>query len=363
VVGLPPAATLLVAVSGGQDSVCLLNGLVEAARQAEDGPRLVVVHLDHCLRGDRSSEDAAAVEELARAYGLEAAIWRADVSRYARANRLGLEEAGRFARYQVLRVEAARRLAWGAATAHTADDQAESVVMNLLRGSGLAGLAGIAPSLDYSEGQLGPVLPETQVGPPTPSSTLRVIRPLLGLPRSDTAKYCRALGLAVRPDESNLDPTHLRNRVRHHLIPLLLSYNPSIRAGLASLAAVVSEEASELERLTEAAWSRLARLSGAEVAFSWVDWQALSPSLQRRLLRRAGQQLTGRQGWSFRSVEAGRRLLEQRLPARQLSLADGVRLSTTRQGFKLRRRPNPQVPPAEGGQLEATACSKTSNRS
>ena len=73
---------------------------------------------------------------------------------------------------------------------------------------------------------------------------------------------------------------------------------------------VVCEEEAELERLTEAAWSRLARLSAAEVAFSWVDWQTLSPSLQRRLLRRAGQELTGRQGWSFRSVEAGRRLLE-----------------------------------------------------
>jgi tRNA(Ile)-lysidine synthetase-like protein len=358
---LPPAATLLVAVSGGQDSVCLLDAL--ASLPGPGAPRLVVFHLDHRLRGDRSSADAAAVERLAAGYGLEICLWRIDVRAYAQAHRLGLEAAGRFARYQALRAEAARRAAFGAATAHTADDRVESVLMHLLRGSGLAGLAGIAPGQRYTDPLLGP--PLAALGPVRSAATpaLQVIRPLLAVSRRDSGSYCRARNLPVRVDETNFDPTYLRNRVRHQLVPLLLSYNRSLRASLTQLATIASDDEVELERLTDAAWRRIARLGEAEVAFGWSDWRPLSPALQRRLLRRAGQQLSGQAGWSFRSVESGRRLLEHRLPGRQVSLGGGVVLRSSRQGFALRAAHPTRTAAASGGQAEAAACSTTSNQS
>jgi tRNA(Ile)-lysidine synthetase-like protein len=358
---LPPAATLLVAVSGGQDSVCLLDAL--ASLPAPDAPRLVVFHLDHRLRGDRSAADAAAVGRLAAGYGLELCLWRVEVRAYAQAQGLGLEAAGHFARYQALRAEAARRAAWGAATAHTADDQVESVLMNLLRGSGLAGLAGIAPAQSYADPLLGPPLAELRLARSAATPALQVIRPLLALSRRDSGRYCRERGLPVRVDESNFDPAFLRNRIRHHLVPLLLSYNRSIDASLTRLATVVAEDEAELERLTDAVWQRIARSGQAEVAFDWRDWLGLSPALQRRVLRRAGQRLSDQAGWSFQSVESGRRLLERRLPARRLSLGGGVLLLTTRQGFTLRSAEGTGNPAAGGGQAEATPCSTTSNRS
>jgi tRNA(Ile)-lysidine synthase len=190
-----------------------------------------------------------------------------------------------------------------------------------------------------------------------------VIRPLLAVRRRDSARYCAELQLPIRLDETNLDPAHLRNRVRHHLMPLLLSYNPSIDESLTGLASVVAEDEAELARLTDLAWFEIARSREAEVAFAWTDWVPLSAALQRRLLRRAGQHLIGQHGWSFGAVEAGRRLLEQRTPARRLSLGGGVGLATSRRGFSLRLRAGQPGPrPAEAG-LEAGRCSTTSKRS
>ena len=331
VCALPKDATLLVAVSGGQDSVCLLDALAAVA----PGARLVVFHLDHALRGQDSARDAEAVRALATGYGLEVVVRRVDVLAYAQRQRLGLEEAGRYARYQLLLAEAVGRQAWGAAVGHTADDQGESQLMHLLRGSGLPGLSGMSDVQHFEARLLGPPL----AGAPVSSAAreLRVFRPLLATRRAATARYCRELALPIRPDPTNLDPIHLRNRVRHHLMPVLESYNPSIVASLDRLAQLAADDELELERLADETWARLAEPAENSVEFGWPDWRALGKAIQRRLLRKAQQHLRPEASWSFQSLESARLLLARETPRRRLALGGGIVLNTDRSGFQVAR--------------------------
>lgn len=322
----PPDALIVVALSGGPDSVCLLDALSAA------GPRLAVVHVDHGLRGPAAQHDARLAERQARAAGVECTVRQADVGAYARAARLGLEEAARNARYQLLLAEAARRNAWSVATGHTRDDHVELLLINMIRGTGPTGFATFPPTIHHTQGDFAPPLPELD---PPAAGSVRIDRPLLEVGRAQTVAYCRERGLDYAEDASNADPAFTRNRIRHHLLPLLRTYNPSIVDTLARLARLVGEDETELERLTDEVWRRCAGRSGASVRFAWSDWAALSVALRRRLLRRASRELLGREAWSFRSIEAARTLLDGRSSGRRLALGGGVRLATARQGFRL----------------------------
>lgn len=212
--------TVLVAVSGGADSVALLRALA-ALRVAGPG-RLVVAHFNHQLRPE-AGDDERFVVELAKELGIECQVGRADVARHAAEEGNGVEAAARNARYAFLQAAAERLGARYVATAHTADDQAETILHRALRGTGLAGLAGMPRSRS-----LGPAV--------------TLIRPMLGLFRSDVAGYLQEIRQPFREDETNSDLRFTRNRLRHDLLPQLAEeYNPQAREALLRLGRLAGE--------------------------------------------------------------------------------------------------------------------------
>lgn len=223
--------TVLVAVSGGADSVALLRGLAEI-RLAGPG-RLIGAHLNHCLRGAESDADEQFVVELCRSLGLGCEVGRADATLVA-AGSDGLEAAARTARYCFLQAAAERLGARYVVTAHTADDQAETILHRIVRGTGLAGLAGMP-----------------RYRPLGPAVTL--VRPLLGLRRSDVTAYLAELGQPYREDATNLDAGYTRNRIRHELLPQLArQYNPQVVEALLRLGRLAGEAQSVISAEVDA---------------------------------------------------------------------------------------------------------------
>ncbi|HEY6874408.1 MAG TPA: tRNA lysidine(34) synthetase TilS [Geobacteraceae bacterium] len=253
--------TVVVAVSGGADSVALLDILVSLEQFRLS---LVVAHLNHTLRGDESDDDETFVRLLAARYGLPCEIGRADVRSASRREKLSLEEAGRVARYAFLREVAARYRANAIAVAHHADDQAETVMMRLLRGAGTAGLAGMAPK-----------------------SGERLVRPLLGVTRAEIEAYLLSRGMSYRNDSSNTDTSFLRNRVRHELLPYLATYNPSVRGRLVAMADVLAADEELLEEVTAAAFSRHGRGETGMATLCATGLRAELAGVRLRLYRRA----------------------------------------------------------------------------
>jgi tRNA(Ile)-lysidine synthase len=209
--GVGPGA-VVVAVSGGPDSVALLRALV-ALRPDDD---LVIAHVNHQLRGAESDADEQSVRDLharfvpAGAGKLVLRCRRADTAEEARTERANLEAVARRIRYEWLGQIAAEVGARWIATGHTADDQAETVLHRLLRGTGLKGLRGIAPRRALT-------------------NTVELVRPLLGLRRAEVLAYLDEVGQSYRTDSSNCDPRFTRNRIRHELLPLLAEeFNPRI---------------------------------------------------------------------------------------------------------------------------------------
>jgi tRNA(Ile)-lysidine synthase len=267
---------VVVAVSGGPDSLALLDVL--HALGPEWSLRLVVAHLDHGIRPD-AAEDAAFVAEMAAQLGLPSAIGCADVPAIARAQRLSLEEAGREARYDFLARTAREHGCDRITTGHTADDRVETVLLNLARGTGLDGLAGIPACRPLSAGV-------TQVA---------VVRPLIDCWRREVLAYCAKRGLSPRHDVTNDLPDPTRNRIRRELLPWLeRELSPAIKSRLLRLASLVEEEGALLrgvarELLVRATLSR----SETELRLDAEVLAAAPPALARRALREAIRELYG----------------------------------------------------------------------
>ena len=271
----------LVAVSGGADSTALLLALEELKRAGLLEVELTAAHLNHGLRGESAAEDARFVESLARAHGFGFASARADVGRRAGESGDNLEQAARRARYEFL-AEAARRAGASAVlTGHTLDDQAETVLLRLLRGSGSEGLGGMRPERALEEG-----------------GEVSLRRPLLEWARrADTESYCRARGVEFRADEMNEDERFARVRVRRRLLPLLETFNPRAAETIARSAGLLREESSALEgfaaRLLEEARAEAfdapVEAGGAPGSGAWPlrvgVLGAAPPALRRRALR------------------------------------------------------------------------------
>lgn len=274
-----PHERLVLAVSGGPDSLALLH-IMYALRGAL-GIWVCVATLDHMTRPE-SAEDAAFVCRQAEALGLLCVREQRDVPAYARVHRLSLEEAAREVRYRFLADVAGAVNASAVATGHTADDQAETVLMHFLRGAGLSGLKGMLPrgplDLAVREGSPPPVRPE-------------VARPLLFTPRADIMAYLDRRGLTPRFDRSNLDTTFFRNRLRHQVLPFLEQYQPNIRRLLARTAETLAVDWDYIHRQTLAAWNELAQVETEQVSFPRDAFLALHPAIQRGLVRKAVRHL------------------------------------------------------------------------
>ncbi len=226
----------LVAVSGGADSTALLLALEELKRVRLLDLELTAAHLDHGLRGETAAADARWVEGLARDLGFECVVGRASVSESARESGDNLEQAARRARYEFLAGAARACGAQAVLAAHTLDDQAETVMLSLLRGSGAEGLGGMAPERTLEAG-----------------GEVSLRRPLLTWARrADTENYCRERGVEFRADAMNRDERFARVRVRHKLLPLLETFNPRAAEALARAAALLREDSAVLEELAAA---------------------------------------------------------------------------------------------------------------
>ncbi|MBI5624730.1 MAG: tRNA lysidine(34) synthetase TilS [Elusimicrobia bacterium] len=206
---------VLAAVSGGPDSVCMAHFLSVQARAC--GFTLMLAHVHHGLRGRDADEDAASVLRLARKLGLEAFLVKVDVPRAAAARGRGKEEAARHLRYRALSRIASANRCRKVATGHQLDDQAETVLLHLLRGTRLQGLAGIPPRRPLT-------------------GSVELIRPLLPVTRSEIRLYLKLHGLKSRVDRTNLSQDQTRNWVRLKVLPLLEKRNPRIRERLSGLA-------------------------------------------------------------------------------------------------------------------------------
>jgi len=223
--------TVLVAVSGGADSVALLRALVSVKCGGQG--RLIAAHLNHRLRGEASEADESFVTDLCRQLGICCEVERLVAGHLADA-RDGLETAARHARYAFLRRTAERMGARYVATAHTADDQAETILHRIVRGTGIAGLGGMA-----------------RARPLSPACTL--IRPLLSVRRVELAAYLSDLGQPYRLDASNEDRRFTRNRIRHELLPALADhYNPGVVDALLRLGAVAQGAQEVIDSLVDA---------------------------------------------------------------------------------------------------------------
>jgi len=244
---LPAGETIVVGVSGGPDSLCLLHVLQTLAPRYRVS--LHVGHLEHGIRGQESLDDAVFVRDTCEAWEVPVSVERLDVPALAGRRGIAIEEAARQARYRFLSDLARSHHSHTIAVGHNADDQVETVLMHFLRGSGIAGLRGMRPSSRVEELRLGDEAGKQHIGP-----GIRLIRPLLYVPRPDIERYCADQDLHPRFDRSNLDTTYYRNRLRHELIACLETYNPNIREVLRRTAEIMAGDYEVLREQLKAAW-------------------------------------------------------------------------------------------------------------
>ena len=315
---------VLAGVSGGADSTALLHVL--AHLRAELDLQLSVAHFNHRLRSQQEAgEDERFVAAQAQTLGISIVTGAGDVRAAAAKESTSVEDAARRLRYRFYARCAAALGASVVSTGHTADDQAETVLLHVLRGSGLAGLRGMAARAPWPFG----------AGP-------QLARPLLQLGREDTERYCREIGVTPRQDPTNLLLDATRNRVRQELLPLLRQYNPRIREALARLSQAAALDASYLDDHAAGLYRELATQQERTVTFRRVDLQALAPALQLRILQYAVARLTpAPPPVEAVHLEAALAALGRRRGA--VSLPGQVELTVTPGSVVMRHGPRPAV--------------------
>lgn len=254
--------TIVVAVSGGPDSLCLLDMLKLLSEPLQ--LKLVVAHLDHCLRPEGKIE-AAGVAALVRSLSLPFELKAVDIKAYKEELGVGEEEAGRLARYNLLFEAARKHGAEKIATGHHRDDLAETVLLNVLRGSSVDGMAGILP-ISVRHG-------------------FKLIRPLLCLWRSEIEAYCNERGLSPYTDSSNLETDYKRNKVRLELIPHIEeNYNPRVRESLARIADMAARDRLFLGRLARLKYKKIVQICGKNTVFKVQDLNSMPSALLGRVI-------------------------------------------------------------------------------
>jgi tRNA(Ile)-lysidine synthase len=288
---IQPGNRICAAISGGADSVALLLTLHAANTTPREslGVGLSAVHINHHLRGEESNADQQFVEDLCIALGIPLHLHHADIPERIATTNEGIEEAARNARYEFFSTLLASGHADAVLTAHTLDDQAETVLMKLLRGAWTEGLSAIHPIVTQPKG--------------------KILRPFLQTRRAEIESFLKAANQPWREDSTNTDTTFTRNRIRHELLPQLRTFNPSIDQTLANLAELAREEESrwqtELTRLLPQLLLPGKPVRGGGRAVSTAPGEAsiaieldrlrpLEPALRRRVLRAAARQLGAR---------------------------------------------------------------------
>ena len=270
---ITPGEHIVIGVSGGPDSTCLAVVLHEFTKKWD--LTLHLAHLNYGTRGDESESDEHFVRALAQQLRLSVSIKRVTSDDLACGDRESFQARARGVRYRFLHCVAQQNGAHKIATGHTADDQAETVLMWTLRGAGLTGIRGI------------------------PVHHHKIVRPLITLTRTDVLAYLNATHSAFRTDSTNKDPVFFRNRIRHELIPLLETYNPQIRRSLSHLADIANEEETVLRRMTEQAFQdilvRQPNSNGRDSScyISRSRFLGLARGLQRRCIRQAVVRIKG----------------------------------------------------------------------
>lgn len=313
---------LIVGVSGGMDSVSLLHALNRL--KSILGFRLHVVHFNHHLRGAESLRDAQFVEKLAGELALPYTLGSGSVKDFAQSHKMSIEEAARTLRYRFFYRVAEKIGANKIATAHTADDQAETLLLRLLQGAGLDGLSGIRPMFSHVEN-----ITFSSSGNEEEKIFWRgqIIRPLIQITREEIRSFVEEEGLEYVQDSSNLDRRYLRNRIRWDLLPLLKrEFNPNIITRLAVTADLLRDDLHLLDELTEEYYPQVCKMAGqGEI---WIDrhpFTQLHPALQKRILRRSFEKLTGLiQGLESVHVQAARELLSSGETGKSIHLPGGV---------------------------------------
>jgi tRNA(Ile)-lysidine synthase len=349
---LEPGDRVVVGLSGGPDSLCLLH-ILRRLRETYD-LRIQVAHLNHGTRGEASDADAAFVRTTAAAWDLPATVEKRDVPELADEHGLAFEEAARRVRYAFLAHVAKRIDAKKIAVGHNADDQAETVLMHVIRGSGLAGLRGMLPRTPIADYRLLTPLAkqETEDKGEKPSvlhPACCIIRPLLKVTRADICCYCSDHHLKPRFDRSNLDTTYFRNRLRHELLPELETYNPNIRQRLCHMASVVAADYDVLVNVRQEAWDNVVREEREDaIVFGQAAWQALPVSLQRATLRQATFQLRrSLRDVTFVHVENAREVALEGETGKSSTLPMGLALTVGYETLTVGEPDEPGTPPDE----------------
>jgi tRNA(Ile)-lysidine synthase len=312
--GVPPrGGTLVVGLSGGKDSVALVDAVASLRRRR--GFRVVAAHLDHGLRPG-SADDAAFCAALCERLEVPFRAGTADVRARAARERGGLEQAARRERYAYLRRVRDEEKAVAIAVAHTRDDQAETLLLRLLRGAGATGLGGMRPRAGD------------------------VVRPLLAVSREEILAHLRERGLDWREDPSNADTAHRRNRVRHELIPYLEErFNPGIRAALARTASLLADEAAHVRAEADALLAAIAREEGGALVLGRAALANAPTPVARAAVRQGLARAGGLAQVGALHVERILQLARAKAPSgRRLPLPGGREARFTRDAVRLERR-------------------------
>jgi tRNA(Ile)-lysidine synthase len=296
---------LLVGISGGPDSLCLLH-LLHALSY-----RLIAAHVNHQLRPE-ADEEARMVQQFASDLGVESISTQEDVLSYAERSSVSIEEAARVMRYRYLFEQAEKRAAKAVVVGHNADDQAETILMHFLRGSGLSGLRG----MDF------------RTVPNPWSDHIPLLRPLLSTRRDEIQDYLLVHHLNPITDQSNQDTKYFRNRLRFELLPILEDYNPKIRENLLRMAQIIRDDYQVLQNIVGQAWEQsLVKQGPCYLAFRLSEFINQPVSTQRYLLRKAiNFLLPGLRDVGLKSIERGVNFLNSGKTSGQVDILGGVRI-------------------------------------
>lgn len=335
---LVPDKPVIIGVSGGPDSLCLLNLMHQL------GYQVIAAHFDHQLRPDSGSETWL-VSQMASECGAPFVTGTEDIRRLAELNHQSIEEAARQARYRWLFSQATQAKAQAVAVAHNADDQVETVLMHLLRGTGIGGLRGMefwSESVEWS-------------------STIPLVRPLLSTWRHEIEEYCSQHHLSPLRDPTNQETTYYRNRLRLELIPFLKQFNPKVNEVIWRMSQTLAADYEALNQFFDPVWASCCTFQNDQyIKFSLPNLRALSAGMQRMVLRHAVSVLhPGLRDFDFAAVERARQFLDQPSATAQIDLGANFRiflecedLFIAKWGARVIDASWPQLTPGQTIQLE-----------